>query len=63
MTRSGLAAGYAQPCAPLKGFEKSITTHIDNAPEKSVFWAPFAKPRPAAITPPTGARCRRGRRR
>ncbi len=51
VTRTGLAAGYAQPCAPLKGFENSISTHVVTDPEKSVFWAPFAKPRPATITP------------
>ena len=51
VTRTGLAAGYAQPCEPLRGFEKSIATHIVDAPEKSVFWAPFAVPRPAAIAP------------
>ena len=51
VTRTGLAAGYAQPCEPLKGFEQSIATHVVDAPEKSVFWAPFAAPRPAAVSP------------
>lgn len=51
VTRTGLAAGYAQPCAPLKGFENSIATHIVTDPGKSVFWAPFAGPRPATIAP------------
>ncbi len=50
VTRTGLKAGYAQPCAPLTGFEKSISAHIVDAPEKSVFWAPFAKPKPKAIS-------------
>ena len=49
VTRKGLGDGYAQPCAPLQGFETSIATHVVDAPEKSVFWAPFAKPRPAFI--------------
>ncbi len=50
VTRTGIAAGYAQPCAPLKGFESSINAHIVTDPEKSVFWAPFAKPRPATVS-------------
>ncbi len=50
VTRTGLAAGYAQPCEPLKGFDKSIATHIVADPERSVFWRPFAALRPAAIS-------------
>ena len=50
VTRTGLQAGYAQPCAPMVGFETSITTHIVAKPEDSVFWAPFAKPRPAYVS-------------
>ena len=50
VTRSGVAAGYAQPCEPLRGFETSITTHIVAAPEQSVFWKPFAGSRPAFPT-------------
>lgn len=50
VTRSGLKAGYAQPCAPLTKFQNSITPHIVDAPEKSVFWAPFAGTKPAAIS-------------
>ncbi len=49
VTRSGVAAGYAQPCGTLPGFEKTIATHIVATPEASVFWKPFAGPRPAAI--------------
>lgn len=49
VTRSGVAAGYAQPCTTLPGFEKTISTHIVGTPEQSVFWKPFAGPRPAAI--------------
>ena len=49
VTRSGVAAGVAQPCAALAGFEASITAHIVAAPEQSVFYRPFLAPRPAAI--------------
>ncbi len=48
VTKTGLAAGYAQPCDPLKGFETSISTHIVAKPEDSTFWRPFVA-RPAAI--------------
>ncbi len=51
VTRTGLAAGYAQPCEPLTGFDASIRTHVVDDPTRSVFWAPFAKSRPASITP------------
>ncbi len=50
VTRTGLRAGYAQPCAPLKDFETSISAHIVDAPEKSVFWAPFTRPKPKLIS-------------
>jgi len=49
VTRTALAQGYAQPCVPLQGFEKSISAHIVPAVEQSVFWRPFARARPAAI--------------
>jgi uncharacterized protein (DUF885 family) len=51
VTRSGLVAGFAQPCDPLKGFDVSIRTHIVDDPTRSVFWAPLAAPRPASIAP------------
>ena len=50
VTRTGLKAGYAQPCTPLKGFETSISAHIVGAPEASVFWAPFTRPKPKLIS-------------
>ena len=50
VTRSGLKSGHAQPCAPLKGFEASISAHVVYSVEKSVFWAPFAKAKPSGIT-------------
>ena len=49
VTRGAVAAGYAQPCAPLQKFEGTITPHIVAAPEASVFWKPFAGARPASI--------------
>jgi uncharacterized protein (DUF885 family) len=49
VTRTGLIAGMAQPCAPFEGYETSITTHIVTKPEDSAFWAPFAKPRPVFV--------------
>ena len=50
VTRSGLKSGHAQPCAPLKGFETSISAHVVDTVEKSVFWAPFARAKPGVIT-------------
>ncbi len=49
VTRSGLQGGYAQPCAPLKGFENSISAHIVAKPEDSVFWKPFAGKPPLGV--------------
>jgi len=37
----GLEAGWVQPCAPMQGFEKSISTHIVSKIEDSVFLDPF----------------------
>ncbi len=51
VTRTGVAGGYAQSCAPLKGFETSISAHIVDDAATSVFMAPFAAPRPAIIAP------------
>ena len=45
--RSGLKAGWVQPCAPMTGYERSISAHIVD-PSESVFMHPFAK-KPAAI--------------
>ena len=50
VTRTGVAAGYAQPCTPLAGFENSISAHIVAKPEDSVFWKPFAARKPALIS-------------
>lgn len=41
--RAGLAAGWVQPCAPMKGFEQSIDVHVVDKAEDSVFMSPFKK--------------------
>jgi len=46
--KSGLEAGWVQPCAPMTGYEKSIQVHIVDDVEKSAFLAPF-KNKPAVI--------------
>ena len=46
--RTGLSAGWVQACAPMKGFEQSIETHIVNDVQSSVFYTPF-KQRPSVI--------------
>jgi uncharacterized protein (DUF885 family) len=48
-TRQSIAAGMVQSCEPMKGFEKSISSHIVSDVEKSVFWQPFKK-KPDAIS-------------
>jgi uncharacterized protein (DUF885 family) len=40
--REGLRTAFVQPRVILDGFEGTITTHVVDAPEKSVFWKPFA---------------------
>jgi uncharacterized protein (DUF885 family) len=45
--RSGLVAGWVQPCAPMVGYESSISAHIVD-PTDSVFMQPFAK-KPAVM--------------
>jgi uncharacterized protein (DUF885 family) len=46
--RSGLDAGWVQPCAPMEGYENTISAHIVEDPSKSVFMQPFEK-KPAAM--------------
>ena len=38
----GLARGWTQPKAVLAGIEDTISVHVVDDPESSVFWAPFA---------------------
>jgi uncharacterized protein (DUF885 family) len=48
VTRQGLNDGYAQPCAPLQGFERTIAGVIAADPTKSRFYLPFRQ-RPTTI--------------
>lgn len=41
LMREGMAAGMVQPKVVLEGFEGTISGHIVEDPEQSVFWAPF----------------------
>ena len=46
--QSGLDAGWVQPCEPMRGYEKSIETHIVEDAQSSVFMQPFAH-KPAVV--------------
>ncbi|MGK0440172.1 MAG: hypothetical protein ACJATK_003137, partial [Paracoccaceae bacterium] len=46
--QSGLDAGWVQPCAPMKGFEQSIETHLVDNIADSTFLKPFEK-RPSIV--------------
>ena len=50
-TRVALAGGFAQPCAPLAGYERTIAGVTDSAPERSRFMQPFVR-RPSNIAEP-----------
>ena len=39
--RSGLAAGWVQPCEPMQGYEQSIQVHMVDDAKDSVFMKPF----------------------
>jgi uncharacterized protein (DUF885 family) len=47
-TRVALAGGFAQPCAPFVGYERTISGVMDSVPDRSRFLDPF-KRRPAFI--------------
>jgi uncharacterized protein (DUF885 family) len=47
-TRAALAGGFAQPCAPLVGYERTMSGVMDSTPDKSRFLEPFAR-RPSYI--------------
>jgi len=47
--RSGIDAGWVQPCAPMKGFEKSIQTHLVKDVTESNLMSPFEK-KPATMS-------------
>ena len=46
--RSGIEAGWVQPCAPMKGYENSIQTHLVEDVSDSNFMSPFKK-KPASM--------------
>ncbi len=48
-SRAGVKAGWVQPCAPMAGYEKSISTHIVDQAEDSTFLKPFKK-KPATMS-------------
>ena len=50
ITRKALKEGFVQPCLALNGFENTITGAVAGPPEKTRFYAPFAQPRPTAIS-------------
>ena len=41
LMRLGLARGFTVPRVVLEGYDRSIAAHVVDAPEKSVFFAPF----------------------
>lgn len=47
-TRAAIAGGFAQPCAPLAGYERTIADVIAGAADSSRFLEPFAR-RPAYL--------------
>ncbi len=49
ISRRAVAEGYVQPCVALGGFENTITGAVAGPPEKTRFYEPFTRPRPAAI--------------
>ena len=47
--RAGLEAGWSQPCAPMRGFETSIETHLVEDVQDSVLMMPF-KTKPKSLS-------------
>ena len=43
LMRLGITRGFTVPRATLEGYDKTISAHVVDAPEKSVFWKPFEK--------------------
>ena len=43
LMRMGIARGFTVPRATLDGYERTMSAHVVDAPEKSVFWKPFEK--------------------
>ena len=50
ISRKAAKEGFVQPCVTLTTFEPTITGVIAAEPAKSRFYAPFAAPKPAAVT-------------
>ena len=42
LMHTGIGRGMTIPRATLEGYDKTISAHVVDAPEKSVFWKPFA---------------------
>jgi uncharacterized protein (DUF885 family) len=55
--RMGIKRGFTVPRATLEGYDTTITAHIVDDPEKSVFWAPFAR-FPSSVPEPERERLR-----
>jgi uncharacterized protein (DUF885 family) len=43
LMRMGIVRGFTVPRATLTGYEHTMSAHVVDAPEKSVFWKPFEK--------------------
>ena len=56
-TRAALAGGFAQPCEPLAGYDRTIAGSVADDPERSRFLEPFAR-RPSGIADPDWAALR-----
>ncbi|MGZ8378087.1 MAG: DUF885 domain-containing protein [Gemmatirosa sp.] len=56
-TRTALAGGFAQPCAPFVGYERTMGGAIAGPPEGSRFLAPFTR-RPSHVDSATWAQLR-----
>jgi uncharacterized protein (DUF885 family) len=41
LMREGLRTGFTPPRVTLEGYEVTMSTHVVDSPEKSVFWKPF----------------------
>jgi uncharacterized protein (DUF885 family) len=55
ISRRAVAEGYVQPCVALGGFENTITGATAGPPEKTRFFEPFTRNRPATISEPEWA--------